>query len=193
MRLGLKTLMMTGAIALVLAPAQARADGFVTPWVGSAFGSNYKNGQTTFGVSAGGMGAGIIGGEVDFGYSPSFFGNESDFGHNTVLNLMGNVIVGVPVGGQHGAGIRPYVVGGIGLLRTQIDGGTLTNVSSSNNMLGWDAGAGVMGYFSDHVGLRGDVRYLRGFKDTNTGVTTLDLNGGGQLHYWRASVGVVFR
>jgi hypothetical protein len=189
---GLKTLILTGTVALVLAPMQARADGFVTPWVGSAFGSNINNGQTTLGVSAGGMGAGVVGGEVDFGYSPSFFGTKTDFGNNTVLNLMGNLIVGVPIGGQHGAGIRPYAVGGIGLIRTQIDGGTIATVSSSNNMFGWDAGGGVMGYFSDHVGLRGDVRYLRATHDMNSGVSSIDLNGN-RLHFWRATVGVVFR
>src|SRR5207245_2591507 len=51
----LKTLILTSAIALVLAPIQARADGFVTPWVGAAFGSSIDNGRGTFGVSAGGM------------------------------------------------------------------------------------------------------------------------------------------
>ena len=191
----IKTLILTGAIAVVLAPMQARADGFVTPWVGSAFGSNIKNGQTTFGVSAGAMGAGIIGGEADFGWSPSFFGTQSDFGNNTVMNLMGNLILGVPVGGQHGAGIRPYVVGGVGLIRTQIDGGSLTRLSSassSNNMFGWDAGGGVMGYFADHVGLRGDLRYLRATSDLNSGITSLDLSGN-RLHFWRASIGVVIR
>jgi opacity protein-like surface antigen len=189
---GLKTLALMGTIALVLAPMPARADGFVTPWIGTAFGSDIQNGQTTFGVSAGGMGAGIVGGEVDFGYSPSFFGTKTDFGNNTVLDFMGNVIVGVPVGGQHGPGIRPYAVAGIGLIRTQIDGGTIAKVSSSNNMFGWDAGGGVMGYFSDHVGLRGDVRYLRATHDMNSGVSSIDLNGN-RLHFWRASVGVVFR
>jgi Outer membrane protein beta-barrel domain len=193
MRRGIKALIMTGALALVLTPTPAKADGFITPWIGTAFGSDYKNGQTTFGVSGGGMGAGIIGGEIDFGYSPSFFGNTSDFGHNTVIDLMGNIILGVPVGGTHGAGIRPYVVGGVGLLRTQIDGGTLTHVSSSDNAFGWDAGGGVMGYFSDHVGLRGDVRYERSFQNSDTGVSTIDLAGSGQLHFWRASIGVVFR
>jgi opacity protein-like surface antigen len=188
----IKSLILVGAVAVVLAPMQARADGFVTPWVGSAFGSNIQNGQTTVGVSAGAMGAGVIGGEADFGWSPSFFGTKSDFGNNTVMNLMGNLIVGVPVGGQHGAGIRPYVVGGVGLIRTQIDGGTLAKVSSSDNMFGWDAGGGVMGYFSDHVGLRGDLRYLRATHQLNTGVSSVDLNGD-RLHYWRATVGVVFR
>jgi hypothetical protein len=190
----MKTLILTGAMALVLAPIQARADGFVTPWVGSAFGSNINNGRTAIGVDAGGMGAGVIGGELDFGYSPSFFGTKSDFGNNTVINLMANVIVGAPVGGQRGAGIRPYLVGGVGLLRTQIDGGTLAKVSSSDNMFGWDAGGGVMGYFNNHVGLRGDLRYLRGTHDLNdsTGFNSVDFNGN-KIHFWRASVGVVFR
>ena len=123
MQRGFKTLIVAGAAALVLAPMQARADGFVSPWIGSAFGGGdgvsngvssieLKNGQTTFGITAGGMGAGIIGGEVDFGYSPSFFGDKTLFGSNTVINLMGNVIIGMPIGGQSGAGIRPYVTGG---------------------------------------------------------------------------------
>src|SRR5882757_6751310 len=188
----IKTFILAGAAALVLAPMPARADGFIAPWVCSAFGSNIQNGQTTFGVSAGAMGAGIIGGEADFGWSPSFFGTQSDFGNNTVMDLMGNLIIGVPIGGQHGAGIRPYVVGGLGLIRSQIDGGTVANVSSSNNMFGWDAGAGVMGYFNEHVGLRGDMRYLRATSDLKSGISSLDLSGN-QLHFWRASIGVVFR
>ena len=114
----IKSLILAITAAVVLAPAQARADGFFTPWVGSAFGSNIQNGQTTVGISAGGMGAGIIGGEVDLGWSPSFFGTKSDFGNNTVMNVMGSVIVGIPIGGQHGAGIRPYAVGGLGLIRS---------------------------------------------------------------------------
>ena len=59
--------------------------------------------------------------------------------------------------------------------------------------MGWNAGAGVMGYFNDHVGLRGDLRYTRGFEDLNTGNQVLDLSGNNQLHYWRISAGVVLR
>ena len=202
MQRGLKTLIVAGAAALVMAPMQARADGFVSPWIGSAFGggdgvsngvstSELENGQTTFGITAGGMGAGIIGGEVDFGYSPSFFGDKTLFGSNTVMNLMGNVIIGIPIGGQKGAGIRPYFTGGLGLLRTQIDGGTLGNVSSSDNGLGWNLGGGVMGYFADHIGVRGDLRYMRGFNEQDLGFDTGDNLRA--LRFWRASVGVVFR
>jgi hypothetical protein len=192
----IKTLVLTGAIALVLAPMQARADGFVTPWVGGAFGTgantSVDNGRGTFGVSAGGMGAGIIGGEFDFGYNPSFFGTKTEFGNNSILNFMGNVIVGVPLGGTYGKGVRPYVVGGLGLIRSQIDGNAaLFTPSSSNNMLGWDAGFGVMGYFNDHVGIRGDIRYLRATQSLDTGAG--NLFNGDMIHFWRPSIGVVFR
>ena len=196
MRRAIKLFVIAVAAAAASAPSVARADGYFVPWAATQAGSGNTfgdNGRASMGIYAGGMGEGIIGGELGFGYSPSFFGTKNDFGNNSVIDLMGNVIVGVPVGGTHGAGIRPFVTGGVGLLRTQIDGGTVANVSSSNNMWGWNGGAGVMGYFNDHVGLRGDVRYLRGFENTNTGVTTIDLNGAGQLHFWRASIGLVLR
>lgn len=193
MRGAIKGLIVAAATAVALAPAAAHAEGYVSPWAAANAGSSFDNGRAGFGVDVGGMGAGIIGGELDFGYSPSFFGTDNDFGHNTVINLMPNLIVGVPIGGTHGAGVRPFVTAGAGLLRTQIDGGTLANVSSSNNQWGWDAGAGVMGYFNDHFGLRGDVKYLRGFEDLNTGNAVIDLNGSNQLHFWRADIGVVIR
>jgi opacity protein-like surface antigen len=185
-------LILAGTIAiLLLAPAPARADGFVIPWVGSVFGNGLHEGRTSVGVSLGAMGGGFMGGELDLGYNPSFFGNESQFGNNSVVNAMANLIVGVPVGGQHGAGVRPYIVGGVGVIHSQIRG-TATQGSSSDNMFGWDAGAGVMGYFSDHVGLRGDMRYIRGTHDLQSGINAIDLSGN-HLHYWRASIGLVIR
>jgi opacity protein-like surface antigen len=189
----IKSLVLSAAVAVVLTPMQARADGFVTPWIGSAFGSNIDNGRGTFGVSAGGMGAGIIGGEVDFGWNPSFFGTQNDFGNNSVLNLMGNVIVGVPIGGTHGSGVRPYLVGGLGLIRSQIEGnGSVFTPLSSTNMLGWDLGGGVMGFFNDHVGLRGDYRYMRAMQDINGSINSINFNDD-KLHFSRLSFGVVFR
>ncbi len=191
MRRTIKVALLSAAVALVCAPIPARADGYVNPWAGVNFGkgSEISNGRASFGVSGGYMGAGIIGGEASFGYSPSFFGTSDEFGTNTVIDLMGNVIVGIPVGGTHGVGFRPYVTGGIGLIRTQLDGGTLFDVKRSENDFGWNAGAGVMGYFNDHVGLRGDLRYFRNFNGNVQDF--LDLPG--EFHYWRGSVGLVIR
>jgi hypothetical protein len=60
-------------------------------------------------------------------------------------------------------------------------------------MFGWSAGADLMRYVATHVGIRFDLRYMRGFKDLNTGVTTIDLNAHSRLHDWRASIGLVLR
>ena len=187
----IKVVMLAATVALVCAPTQARADGYVSPFIGVNFNNNSGNGRANFGVNAGGMGAGVIGGEIDLGYAPSFFGNAGQYGSNYVMDLMGNLIVGIPVGGTHGSGFRPYVTAGLGLIRTQVDGGILFPVSSSTNDFGWNAGVGVMGFFNDHFGLRGDLRYLRTLQN-NSSSTTIDFDPGG-FHFWRASAGVVIR
>jgi opacity protein-like surface antigen len=200
MRRAAKVLILTAAAALVLSAAQARAEGYISPWVatnagtgfdGNNLGRSFDNGRAGVGTQVGAMGKGIIGAELDLGWSPSFFGSTSDFGNNSVIDVMGNIIVGLPIGGTRGAGLRPYATAGLGLLRTQIDGGTIATVSSSNNDFGWNAGAGVMGYFSDHFGLRGDVRYLRNIQNNSSGAV-IDFDPG-NFHFWRASIGVVIR
>jgi hypothetical protein len=189
MRRVMKAVLVLSTAALVSAPLNARAEGYVSPWAGVNFaGGGIEQGRGAFGVQAGGMGAGVFGGEIDFGYSPSAFGTENDFGHNSVINLMGNLIIGVPVGGTHGAGFRPFVTGGLGLIRTQIDGGSTFRVSSSNNQWGYDLGAGAMGFFNDHVGLRGDLRYFHAVNGNI--INGLDL---GTLHFWRLGAGIVIR
>lgn len=140
------------------------------------------------GVNAGYMGAGIIGGEVAFGYSPNFFGETLD---NHELDLMGNLIIGVPIGGTSGGGLRPYVTGGLGLIRTNLETG-VSNVGGSNDF-GYNLGGGVMGYFGDHFGLRGDLRYFRTLNTEDLsapGFPAIDL---GSFAFWRASFGVVIR
>jgi opacity protein-like surface antigen len=200
MRRAAKVLILTAVAALVMSPVQARAEGYISPWVGTNAGTGFNgnnlgrsfdNGRAGVGTQVGAMGKGIIGAELDLGWSPSFFGSTSDFGNNSVIDVMGNVIVGLPIGGTRGSGLRPYATAGLGLLRTQIDGGTIATVSSSNNDFGWNAGAGLMGYFSDHFGLRGDVRYLRSIQNNSSGAV-IDFDPG-NFHFWRASIGVVIR
>jgi opacity protein-like surface antigen len=189
-------------------PCTASADWVVTPFVGWNTGGSADvsgaNGTTVtstfehkadYGVSLTGMGAGVIGGEIDFGYSPNFFGNTTgsdgfQFSSNSnVTTLTGNLIVGVPLGG-HGAQVRPYVVGGVGLIRTRVqDAVDLINVNTRNDF-GYDVGAGLMGFFSRNVGLRGDVRYFRGFRGTNDNAVGLGLSN---FNFWRTSVGVSFK
>src|SRR3954452_17037283 len=103
------------AAAFAAAPRSASADWVITPFVGWNTGGsadvNGSNGTTNasqfehkvdYGVSLSQMGKGVIGYEVDFGYSPNFF--ESGTNNNgfqftndsNVTTLTGNVIVGIP-------------------------------------------------------------------------------------------------
>ena len=90
--------------------------------------------------------------------------------------------------------MRPYVTGGAGLIRTQID--TPTGRDNASNMVGFNLGGGMMGFFSDHFGVRGDLRY---FKNLTQGTNPTDLgrvNFGfdlGSFDFWRTSIGIVIR
>lgn len=198
---------MLAVVAVAAAPSRASADWYVTPFVGGNFGGNASfGGNNTFddeverrvdlGASLGWMSKGIAGVELDWGWSPNFFQNTTGpanfaFGDSNVTTLMGNVVVGIPIGGQRGGGVRPYVVGGAGLLRSNISATTFFNELTSNDW-GIDVGGGVHGYFNDHVGLRGDLRYFRALQDNSAAPNDLDL-ALSSFNFWRATVGVTFR
>jgi len=196
----LKKCVLIAALLLVIGPASARADWLFIPNIGTGFGGDLpKNDKLTYGASIGWMGAGIVGWEADLAYTPQFFENSTDniafADSDNVSSVMGNIIVGIPIGGQHGAGVRPYAAAGVGLLKTRVqDAGQLFNVS--NNDFGFDVGAGVMGFMTDHVGLRGDVRYFRDFQnesasgDNNVDFTNLTV---GNFDFWRGTIGLAFR
>jgi opacity protein-like surface antigen len=171
-------------VLIWLVPNPAHADGLFTPWLGVNFANKPADGRTSFGFTATGMGGGVIGGEFDFGYSPNFFGDENVFGSNNVLTLVGNLIVGIPLGGSSGFGFRPYGTAGVGLIRSQTD---VLDLDISSNDFGVNAGGGVFVFFGDHVGMRGDLRYFRaGFDELNF----LDFD---HVDFWRGSIGITFR
>jgi hypothetical protein len=190
MRRVFKALLLTAAVACVGAPAQARAEGFVSPWAGVNFsGSEGFEGKQAYGVNAGFMGAGIIGLEASFGWAPNFL-DDPDF-DNGEFDAMANIIVGIPIGGTHGAGLRPFVTGGLGAIHTSV-GDVLGLGDRSNTDFGYNLGAGIMGYFATHFGLRADVRYLRTASDVNFS-NGLDVLTEGSFHFWRTTFGIVIK
>ena len=170
--MSLKTLAVTVLLG-VLAPATARADGMFVPFVGVNFAGSsgqeisdaIDSQRVDWGFSLAYMGGGVLGVEADFGYSPDFFG-KTDIGGSSVLTATGNLLVGIPIGGQTGVGVRPYALVGLGVLRSKVDAfGDLPSLD--NSKLAWDFGGGLMFFFGTHVGLRGDVRYFRTFGDVD--------------------------
>ena len=204
-------LFLSGCLAFMMTmaiPAKASADWLFTPFVGLNWGSSVTfndefgdfddefEKRGTFGASLAWMGGGIAGFEIDFGYTPNFFesteGSEDfDYGENNLTTLMANLTLGAPIGGQSGGGIRPYASGGVGIIRSNIgDAEDLFDVDSTN--WGFNVGAGVTGFFTDNIGIRGDVRYFRSFSDTEDADDDFDVTLG-DLKFWRGSVGVTFR
>jgi opacity protein-like surface antigen len=191
----LKKCVMLAALALVLAPASARADWLFTPNVGAGFGGDASGREhLSWGASIGWMGAGVLGWEADFAFTPEFFEGDDDdldaFDSSNVTTFMVNALVGVPVGGTTGGGFRPYFSGGLGLLQSSIeDAESLFEVDNSE--FGFNLGGGAMGFMTDHVGFRGDVRYYRSLSDPDED-NEFDI-AVGDFDFWRATGGVTFR
>ena len=189
----------TLALSLLLAalmPAPARADGMLIPFIGVNFAGNSRSAisdaldadRFDWGASLAYMGGGFLGIEADFAYSPDFHG-RTDLGGSSVTTLMGNLLIGIPFGGQTGFGIRPYALAGVGMIRSKFDafGDVL---SLDNSKVGWDVGGGAMFFFGTHVGLRADVRYFRTF----SAIDLFDvIEERSRLDFGRASTGLILR
>ena len=50
-----------------------------------------------------------------------------------------------------------------------------------------------MGFFSRHVGLRGDVRYFRKIQDSKSEAFNIDDLQLGSFDFWRGTIGMTFR
>ena len=183
-----------GTAALFVAPASASAQGYLTGFVGGNFGGDSgvsldqsidDTSRLSFGGRLGALGGGIFGGEIDVGYTPDFYGQGTVFDSSSVLTVMGNLVVGLPLGP-----VRPYFLGGIGLVRRTLDyapGGRPGNVTDSR--AAYSLGGGVNFFVSGHVGINADLRYFRNFSTGNALLDAPDET----FNFARGSVGVTFR
>ena len=170
----------------VVSVRPARAEGFVTPFVGFSFGAqaaacgnpavcNQK--PTNLGISAG-TAHGIFGFEEDISYIREFFGNQVG-PQNAVLTVSSNMLFKVPAGP-----IEPYGVVGLAFIRPHatLD---VVGMQVNRNTLGWDVGGGVTLKMQRHFGVRSDIRRISTFKDVSLGMFSSE-----QLEFWRGSVGL---
>jgi opacity protein-like surface antigen len=179
------------AILILVPAAPARADVVLTPYVGSLFGGDLSGNRTSFGGSAAFMGGGVFGAEFGFNYAPEFVSASVASEDIAQMSLMGNLIVGIPIGSSDQAGhLRPYITGGAGLFRITSNESQFFDRVSSNDFA-VNFGGGMMAFFSEHVGIRGDIRYFRTLTDDNPG-GGVDFNLGG-LNFWKWDVGAAFK
>jgi hypothetical protein len=145
-------------------------------------------------------------GESPFGvegyvlYTPGFFqSSESPCNITTCTSasrtyaLMGNVVLATPRRWNR-YGLRPFVSGGIGLLHASRDVPPPDPLPVDVNLVGMNVGGGAVGFVTDRVGLRFDLRYFRKIHGPDEAELEQPVSIGPiQLRYWTAAVGVVFR
>jgi outer membrane protein with beta-barrel domain len=196
-RAGCATILLCALVLCGLAD-NARADYIFNPFIGgtfagkTAFADLEHAADTThviFGGGAGWLSSGILGVEGDFAYVPRFFERDNTtISGSTVLTVSGAVIAAVPLR-VTGYSLRPYLVGGLGLIHTGITYQAILDPVDDNS-LGMNLGAGAIGLLSPRTGLRFELRQFRTFsRDVNE--ATGDL--GARLSFWRVTVGVLIR
>jgi hypothetical protein len=172
-------------LATLALAVPARAETALTPFVGLAFGGRADDSKVTYGGALSFYGDGVgLGFEVDFGYTPDFFG-ETGFRDNNVTTLTGNLLF------VAGGGVaRFYLAGGGGLLKTRVsDVDGFFDVDS--NDFGFDVGGGIEVGLGGTFGLRADLRYFRALTDPQPDDEfDIDL---ADLDFFRASLGLSLR
>ena len=185
-------IVVTAAAAWCAVPEPARADTVFTPFIGQSFATRDDAVKvTTIGASMASTVGGGFGFELDFGRTSEAVGSAAFADNSRVTMLMGNALLGFPMGR-----FRPYAVGGLGWLRKELlsDGAT-----ARSGGLGLDAGGGLLGFLSESVGIRFDLRYVRSV--TMSDLETLrvpEVLGFSDfliedLSFWRASAGLAIR
>ncbi len=139
------------------------------------------------GIAVGFLGAGLFSGELDFSYSPEFFGPEETVSDNNLMSLTLSLVMNPTIrfGSQK---IRPYLLVGGGLMRTRIEDFDVFGADVRNQGV-VDVGGGLQYYFHPRVGLRGDLRFFKGVgaNDDDDGWGWVD-----DFNYFRATAGIAF-
>jgi len=219
-KLGVRTLcrvLLFSAILFLTFPDAAAAEWQFTPFIGYTF-----KGSTTivdfdldddpdrrrvatdetrinFGGSVRLIGASPIGVEAYYVHTPGFF-DARPFNialprivESRTYAVMGNVVLSTPLSWNR-YGLRPSLSAGIGLMHASARD-QISIIPYRLNLLGMNVGGGAVGFLSDHIGVRFDLRYFRNIK----GVPLEDLDPTvtlGQpvrLRYWTLDFGVVIK
>lgn len=191
-----------GVLAAAIAvPARAfAADNQVRPFIGSTF-----HGATSFidvekGAEQANLVVGIswvrlgnvFGVDAELADVPGFFegGNSHLVLSSRVTTITGNVIVAAPRRLTEYV-LRPYFVGGFGLMRVRKDD-SVDAFSISRVLPAFDVGGGVLAFLTNRVGASFELRRFENFHSEASNGVTLNTTQE-QLSFWRATFGFVYR
>jgi hypothetical protein len=197
-------------LCFLAVPRIAFAEWHITPMIGFTFagkttlidpqvatGKRHAN----YGGALTLLGGGILGAETIVVLTPGFFQTDRTaldtdvpppaITSSRTLAMMGNLVLTTPRRWTEYT-LRPFVSGGFGLLRaakTEQD----EVFPLHANFAGFNVGGGAVGFFSQHTGVRFDLRYYGTVHDTDHVPLVAIGDGTVRLRYYTASVGLVIR
>ena len=134
----------------------------------------------------------VFGVDVDVADAPGFFQSD-DSGlvlSSRVTTFTGNVVVAAPRSRTE-YGIRPYIVGGAGMMRSR-KRDFFATIPSSKWLATVDVGAGAIGFFTNRSGVSWEIRRFEGLS-TGEDAPGTTVGERGRLSFWRASMAFVYR
>ena len=170
-----------GLLLAGLAAAPAQADTVFTPFYGTSFSDDRTQRVATTGVSLASIS--VFGFEIDFSRTAGPLAVHGFEGEGLVSQVSGSFVVSIPL-----RAVRPYALGGAGWMRMDV-GATGSDPGERREGVVAVAGGGIMGFLTDHLGARFDMRYFRQASVATT-FRTLDLAPTG---FWRATAGLALR
>jgi len=136
----------------------------------------------------------VLGVEAEYGQTPGFFTGGGLVTSSRVATFTASVVVALPRRMAR-YGLRPYFVGGGGVMRPHIEYALVDVVPIvASNLAVFDIGGGATGFVSDRVGLNWDVRHFSTVgnpMDPNMVFNNPPLVE--QLSFWRVTTSVVIR
>jgi hypothetical protein len=191
---------------LLLVPTRAAAEWQIKPFFGVLFSGattliDSENGaghpHLAFGVSGMWLGE-VIGIDADLGYARGFFqsGDQSLVAGSSATTLTGNIVIALPRRLARYT-LRPYIVGGAGLMHASITHGPFgSGLDLATTLPAADVGGGVTGFLSNRIGVSWEVRYFGSVGQGPNRGLSVGPNGtaaGEQLSFWRASMAIAIR
>jgi len=147
--------------------------GHTKPGVGLAFGTNGK----------------ILGLETEIAYHPQIIDTVLDGPKSKVLTFSGDMIIGPTIG--HVKGYGAVGAGDLHLNFKSASSFAATGVDSlASNYFTFNVGGGAIGYVTDHLGIRADLRYLRAYGIDFAALEEAENLSLKHFDFWRLNIGL---
>lgn len=205
MRLG--RIWILACCALAAGAADTRADVLLVPFAGGTFKAQTAlsvfglplvpralSRTMVLGVAGMWLSPGVIGVEGELAHAPGFFEGQPALVGSNITTATGSLVLAAPLSFTRES-LRPYLVGGLGLLH--VGAADIIGIDPvDRNLLGLSLGGGLIGMLSDQMGLRFDIRQMRSVRDDEVVTPAFpspQARDRVRLSYWRATVGVTIR